>query len=236
MSKVAIVYHSGFGHTQALAEAIAKGAKAVPGATVSLVPVAEAETRAAELDAADAIIFGSPTYMGGVSAEFAKFKDWTSKRWMEGTWRNKLAAGFTASASWNGDKHNTLYQLLTLALQHGMVWVGLGLPPGFNHSKGSAEDLNRLGASVGAMAQANADQGIEGIAASDFRTMESLGKRVAEAAVRWQGAPLPQGTAALSRREGASILLGDVPPHRHWSGYLMRDAALGVGAEGLALA
>jgi len=111
---------------------------------------------------------------------------------MEGTWRNKLAAGFTASASWNGDKHNTLYQLLTLALQHGMVWVGLGLAPGYNHSKGSAEDLNRLGASVGAMAQANADQGIEGIAASDFRTMESLGKRVAEAAVRWQKEPLAQ--------------------------------------------
>jgi NAD(P)H dehydrogenase (quinone) len=192
MSKVAIVYHSGFGHTQALAEAVAKGARAVPGATVSLVPVAEAEARAAELDGADAIIFGSPTYMGGVSAEFAKFKDWTSKRWMEGTWRNKLAAGFTASASWNGDKHNTLYQLLTLALQHGMVWVGLGLAPGYNHSKGSAEDLNRLGASVGAMAQANADQGIEGIAASDFRTMESLGKRVAEAAVRWQKEPLAQ--------------------------------------------
>src|SRR5260370_10842695 len=68
--------------------------------------------------------------MGGVSAEFAKFKDWTSKRWMDGAWRNKLAAGFTASASWNGDKHNTLYQLLTLALQHGMVWVGLGILPG----------------------------------------------------------------------------------------------------------
>ena len=151
---------------------------------------AEAEAHQAELDAADAIIFGSPTYMGGVSAEFAKFKDWTAKRWMEGAWRNKLAAGFTASASWNGDKHNTLYQLLTLALQHGMVWVGLGLPPGYNHSKGSAEDLNRLGASIGAMAQANADQGVEGIAASDFRTMEALGKRVAEAAQRWREEPL----------------------------------------------
>src|SRR3977135_3931064 len=103
MSKVAIVYHSGFGHTQALAEAVAKGAKAVPAPTVSLVPVAEAEARAAELDGADAIIFGSPTYMGGVSAEFAKFKDWTSKRWMDGAWRNKLAAGFTASASLNSD-------------------------------------------------------------------------------------------------------------------------------------
>ena len=187
---VAIVYHSGYGHTKALAEAVAKGAEGVAGVKVSLIPVAEAEARETELDAADAVIFGSPTYMGGVSAEFAKFKDWTSKRWMEGKWRDKLAAGFTSSASWNGGKHNTLYQLLTLALQHGMVWVGLGLPGGFNHSKGSIEDLNRLGASVGAMAQANADQGVEGIAASDFRTMNALGKRVAEAAQRWREAPL----------------------------------------------
>ena len=126
MSTIAIVYHSGFGHTKALADAVAKGAESVPNTKVSLVPVADVEARQAELDGADAIIFGSPTYMGGVSAEFARFKDWTSKRWMEGAWRNKLAAGFTASASWNGDKHNTLYQLLTLALQHGMVWVGLG--------------------------------------------------------------------------------------------------------------
>lgn len=190
MSNVVVVYHSGFGHTQALAESVAKGARAVPGTNVNLIPVSEAEARAAELDAADAIIFGSPTYMGGVSAEFARFKDWTSKRWMDGAWRNKLAAGFTASASWNGDKQNTLVQLMTLALQHGMVWVGLGVAPGFNHSKGSVEDLNRLGASIGAMAQANADQGIEGIAASDFRTFEALGQRVAEAAGRWQTVPM----------------------------------------------
>lgn len=186
---VAIVYHSGYGHTQALAEAVAAGVGRVAGSTASLIPVAEVEARAAELDAADAIVFGSPTYMGGVSADFAKFKDWTSSRWMEGKWRNKLAAGFTVSASWNGDKHNTLYQLLTLAVQHGMVWVGLGLPPGNNSSKGSVEDLNRVGASVGAMAQANADQGTEGIAASDFRTMEALGRRIAEAAQRWREEP-----------------------------------------------
>ena len=105
---------------------------------------------------------------------------------------DKLAAGFTVSASWGGDKQNTLYQLLTLALQHGMVWVGLGLPPGNNHSKGSTEDLNRTGASLGAMAQANADQGNEGIAASEFRTAQALGKRVAEAALRWQAVPLAQ--------------------------------------------
>ena len=192
MSKVAIVYHSGYGHTKALAEAVAKGAEGVSGTKVSLIPVAEAEAREAELDAADAVIFGSPTYMGGVSADFAKFKDWTYKRWMEGKWRDKLAAGFTSSASWNGDKHNTLYQMLTLALQHGMVWVGLGLPPGNNSSKGSVADLNRVGASIGAMGQANADQGVEGIGASDFKTFEALGRRVAEAAQRWHEEPLAQ--------------------------------------------
>jgi NAD(P)H dehydrogenase (quinone) len=152
IATVAIVFHSGFGHTKAVAEAVAKGAEQVAGVKASLVPVEEVEAREAELDAADAIIFGSPTYMGGISADFAKFKDWTSKRWMTRAWQDKLAAGFTVSASWGGDKQNTLYQLLTLAQQHGMLWVGLGLAPGNNHSKGSVDDLNRTGASIGLMA------------------------------------------------------------------------------------
>ena len=192
MTNIAVVYHSGYGHTQAVAEAVAAGARGIPGVKATLIPTTEAEAREAELDAADAIIFGSPTYMGGVSADFAKFKDWTSKKWQARSWQDKLAAGFTVSASWGGDKQNTLYQLLTLAQQHGMVWVGLGLAPGNNHSKGSVDDLNRTGASLGVMAQANADQGNEGIGQSEFATAQALGKRVAEAALRWQAAPLAQ--------------------------------------------
>lgn len=193
MATVAIVYHSGYGHTQALAEAVAAGAESVPGVKANLVPTTEAEAREAELDGADAIVFGSPTYMGGVSADFAKFKDWTSKKWMARSWQDKLAAGFTVSASWGGDKQGTVHQLLTLAQQHGMVWVGLGMAPGNNHSKGSVEDLNRTGASLGLMAQANADQGNEGIGQSEFATARALGKRIAEAAVRWhQDVPLAQ--------------------------------------------
>jgi multimeric flavodoxin WrbA len=111
---------------------------------------------------------------------------------MTRAWQNKLASGFTVSASWGGDKQGTLHQLLTLAAQHGMVWIGLGLPPGNNHSKGSVEDLNRTGASLGLMAQANADQGNEGIGASEFRTAEAFGKRIAEAAQRWHETPLAQ--------------------------------------------
>ena len=190
MSTVAIVYHSGYGHTQAVAEAVATGVQRTPGVKASLIPVGEAEAREAELDAADAIIFGSPTYMGGVSADFARFKDWTSRKWMARAWQDKLAAGFTVSASWGGDKQNTLYQLLTLAQQQGMVWVGLGLAPGNNHSKGSVDDLNRTGASLGVMAQANADQGNEGIGQSEFATAGALGQRVAEAALRWKVVPL----------------------------------------------
>src|SRR5690242_885294 len=192
MTNISIFYHSDYDHTQAVAEAVAAGARNVAGAKVNLIPTAEAEAREAELDAADAIIFGSPTYMGGVSADFAKFKDWTSKKWMARAWQDKLAAGFTVSASWGGDKQNTIYQLVTLAQQHGMIWVGLGLAPGYNHSKGSPEDLNRTGASLGLMAQAHADQGSDGIGESEFRTAQALGKRVAEAALRWQAAPLAQ--------------------------------------------
>lgn len=129
-------------------------------------------------------MFGAPTYMGSMSAEFAKFKDWTSKRWYADAWKDKVAAGFTNSASWSGDKFNTLVQLAILAMQHGMIRGGLGLKPGNNHSKGSSSDLNRVGAFLGAMGQSNADQGVEGMAASDFATMEALGRRVAETALR----------------------------------------------------
>jgi NAD(P)H dehydrogenase (quinone) len=180
---VAVVYHSGYGHTQKQAEAVAAGASRVAGAKVSLIPVAEAEARAVELDAADAIIFGAPTYMGGVSAQFKAFMDGTSKTWVAAGWRNKLAAGFTNSASQSGDKLNSLVQLAIFAAQHGMLWVPLGLPGGNNSSKGSVDDLNRLGSFIGAMAQSNADEGPEkGPIASDLRTAEHLGQRVAELA------------------------------------------------------
>jgi multimeric flavodoxin WrbA len=183
MSTVAIAYHSGYGHTAVVAEAVARGVNSVAGTSAVLVPVEEADARLSELHAADAIVFGAPTYMGSASAQFKTFMDGTSRFFATGVWKNKLAAGFTVSASQNGDKLNTLLQLTIFAMQHGMVWAGLGLLPGNNSSKGSPEDLNQMGSFIGAMAQANADQGAEGIKASDLRTAEALGKRVAELAV-----------------------------------------------------
>ena len=94
----------------------------------------------------------------------------------------KVAAGFTTSASQSGDKLATLLQLMVYANQHAMIWVGLDLMPGNNNSKGSVDDLNRLGSFSGAMAQANADQGADAMLESDLRTAARLGARVAETA------------------------------------------------------
>lgn len=186
MPSIAIVYHSGYGHTAAVAKSVAAGAGSVAGVQVHLVPVEEVDAKADVLNGADAIIFGSPTYMGSVSAKFKEFMDWSSKIWYERGWSDKLAAAFTVSASQSGDKLNTLVQIAIFAAQHGMIWVGNNLLPGNNNSKGSVEDINRLGSFLGAMAQANADQGADvAPLPSDHKTAEILGARVAQAAVRW---------------------------------------------------
>lgn len=198
MVKVAVVYHSGYGHTKVQAEAVFRGASAVAGTDVKLIAVEDHEKHWAALDEADAIVFGAPTYMAGASAPFKAFLDATSSRWAEQRWKDKLAAGFTNSAGHNGDKLNTLQQFSLFAMQHGMVWVGLGLLPGNHSSKGSPEDLNRLASFLGAMAQSNADQGPEIVPSiSDCRTAEHLGSRVARAARRWrQGVVSPAMAAA----------------------------------------
>jgi len=185
MKKVAVVYHSGFGHTERQAKAVLEGAAAVAGVTAKLVSVADADKHWDDLAAADAIIFGAPTYMGSVAAGFKKFMDDSAKAWFASAWKDKLAAGFTNSASQSGDKLNSLVQLMIFANQHGMLWVSLGLMPGNNSSKGSVNDLNRLGSFSGAMSQSNNDQGADAMLESDLKTAAHLGRRVAEAALRY---------------------------------------------------
>ena len=185
MKTVVVVYHSGYGHTERQAQDVAEGAAAVEGVKVQLLSVADADRNWDVLAAADAIIFGAPTYMGSVSADFKKFMDASSKAWFASAWKDKLAAGFTNSGSQSGDKLNSLIQLMVFANQQGMLWVSLGLMPGNNNSKGSVDDLNRLGSFSGAMAQSNVDQGAEGMLESDLKTAAHLGKRVAETALRY---------------------------------------------------
>ena len=184
MVRLAIVYHSGYGHTARQATSVHDGAASVPGVTAHLIPVSEVDRHWEDLAAADAIVFGAPTYMGSLSAAFKEFMEKSSKVWAAQGWKDKLAAGFTNSASHSGDKLNSLVELVIFASQHGMLWVSLGLLPGNNTSKGSADDLNRLGSYTGAMAQSNADQGADAMRGSDLGTAAHLGRRVAELALR----------------------------------------------------
>lgn len=181
MSDVSIVIasHSGYGHTAQIAVAVADGARTVAGTQVHRVDVASLGDADWDLmDAADAIIFGTPTYMGTASGAFHAFAEATSKRWSTRAWSDKLAAGFTNSGSMSGDKMHTLQYLALLAAQHGMLWVSLGLLPGWNTTTSSAEDDNRLGFYLGAGAQSFNDS--PGVHDADLNTARHLGRRVAE--------------------------------------------------------
>jgi multimeric flavodoxin WrbA len=189
---VAIVFHSGYGHTARQAEAVRRGVLRVPGASVLFLTSREAQARWDDLDRADAIVFGAPTYMGSVSGPFKEFMDSTSRVFVSGAWRDKIAAGFTNSASRSGDKEVTLLQFVVLAAQLGVHWVNLGVPAGNNQSSGSEEDLNRLGFWLGAAAQSNADQGPDLVPpASDLQTAEQLGERVAKVAQQMARGRIP---------------------------------------------
>jgi len=175
---VAVAYYSGWGHTAALAEAVAAGVR--EGNAVATVLAVDKMDEPAwhVLDAADAIIFGSPTYMGGPAGQFKTFADATGGKWYTSAWRDKIASGFSVSSSPSGDKFSTLQYFYTLAMQHGMIWVGLGEMPL------QANGINRLGSFGGAMAQAGQEATDVAPNAQDKLTGEILGKRVAEYAVK----------------------------------------------------
>ncbi|MFJ4694506.1 flavodoxin family protein [Streptomyces sp. NPDC088766] len=190
---VSIAYHSGYGHTAVIAEAVRSGAVQA-GAEVHLIEVdAITEEQWTVLDRSDAIVFGSPTYMGTASAAFHTFAEATSARWATQAWKDKLAAGFTNSGSKSGDKLHTLQFFQILAAQLGMHWVNLGLLPGWNSSTASEDDLNRLGVFLGAAAQTNVDEGPEAVHKADIATAEHLGRRVTRTAKT-----LTTGRAALA--------------------------------------
>ena len=182
MAHTVVVYHSGYGHTQRLAQAVAQGAQAellMIDADGHL-----AESGWEQLAQAGAIILGAPTYMGGPSWQFKKFADASSRPWFARAWKDKLFAGFTNSASTNGDKQITLDYLFHLAMQHGGVWVGNGLMPA-NSKNATRNDVNWIGSFSGAMAQSPADASAAEMAPGDLETCRRFGERVAAVAQRW---------------------------------------------------
>ena len=182
MAKVAVVFHSGYGHTLRMAQAVAQGAGAelVTIDAQGNLPQSGWET----LNAADAIIMGSPTYMGSVSWQFKKFADASSKPWFSQAWRDKVFAGFTNSATMNGDKLSTLHYLFTLAMQHGGVWVGTAIMPS-NSKAAVRNDINYVGSYSGAMAQSPSDASPAEMVQGDLDTAKLFGKRVADTAAKF---------------------------------------------------
>lgn len=183
MTKAVVVYHSGYGHTKRLAEAVAEGAGAELAAIDAEGNLPDADWE--KLNAADAIIFGSPTYMGNVSWQFKKFADASSKIWFQQGWKDKVFGGFTNSSSIDGSKQITLICLQTLALQHGGLWVSLGLLPA-SAKANTREDVNWLGASGGLFGRTPSDAGVDEMSPGDLETARLYGRRVVEVAGKFR--------------------------------------------------
>ena len=179
---ISIIYDSGYGHTAKQAQAVAEGVSRVANAEAKLIAVADGQIPWETLANSDAIIFGSPTYNGTISAKFKQFmEDSTRPAWMPQSWRNKVAAGFTNSGAQHGDKLNSLITMSLFAAQHGMIWVGLDLFPGK-----TPDEPNRIGGWLGAMAQSDDASPEVTPIKSDLDTAAHLGQRVAETVQRFQ--------------------------------------------------
>lgn len=176
MKKIAVVYHSGHGHTEYIAKCVANGARSVPGMEVGLWSAAELAKTPEKLVEFDGIIFGSPTYLGGVSGVFKSFMDATGRIWRTQQLRDKLAAGFTVSSLPAGDKQTTLLSMFVFAMQHGMLWMGNPILPEQHDGTPYDEAANRLGSWSGLMAQAGHAAAAEDFPAGDIRTAKMFGK------------------------------------------------------------
>ena len=187
MNTIAIVYHSTYGHTRLQAEAVLRGAQRVPSIHAQLYTVEEATGRMDELDAAAGIIFGCPTYMGSMSAGMKTFIEVAAKKWFTLAWKDKVAGAFTNSSSFSGDKLNTLVGLFINGMQHGMIFVGLGMMPSSNKpgemttNAGPGPDAhNRVGSYIGPMATSFQVNPPAAPCVGDLETAELYGQRVAE--------------------------------------------------------
>lgn len=177
---IAIPYHSGFGHSEKVAQAIAEGVIEAGYSANAFQVEQMTQSHWNMLDEAPAIIFGCPTYMGGVSAVYKTFMDATSSRWIEQRWKNKLAGGFTNSGAYSGDKLATLTHLNLFAMQHSMLWVGTGqMCPGGKKEPGP-EAINRLGSFLGVMTFSTSDSPEVTPPSGDLATARAYGARMAQ--------------------------------------------------------
>lgn len=182
---IAVIYHSNYGHTKRVAEAIVEGAhQQLPESQVRAVDVHDVDWE--YLDQADLLVFGSAVYMGSVTAEFKTFMDETSKRWYHRAWEGKWAAAFANSGGLSGDKLAVLQQISLYAMQHGMNWIGLPLMP----TGHEAHDLNRLSSFLGLMTQSLDGPPEETPGSGDIDTAIWFGDHLAKTIIKHQPASL----------------------------------------------
>lgn len=178
---MAVIYHSNYGHTKRVAEAIVMGARQqLPEAQVKAVDVNDVDWDF--LDQADLLVFGSAVYMGSVTTGFKTFMDATSKRWYHGKWQDKWAAGFANSGGLSGDKLAVLQQVCLYAMQHGMKWIGLPLRP----TGHEPQDLNRLSSNLGLMTQSLDGPPEETPGVGDINTAIWFGDHLAKTIIKHQ--------------------------------------------------
>ncbi|MBB3193001.1 flavodoxin family protein [Roseateles terrae] len=179
MIHLAIIYHSGHGHTEHIAGHVADGAREVVGVEVHLINAQDMTTRLNDLSGFDGIVLGSPTYLGGVSGPFKSFMDATGKLWGQQALKGKLAAGFTVSSLPAGDKQSTLMSMVVFAMQHGMLWVGNPILPEQHRGVPYDDAANRLGSWCGLMAQAGHSAPADSFVPGDVKTARMFGRHVA---------------------------------------------------------
>ena len=188
---MAVIYHSNYGHTKRVAEAVVMGGRQ---------QLAETQVKAVDvhdvdwdfLDEADLLVFGSAVYMGSVTAGFKNFMDETSKRWYHRKWEGKWSAGFANSGGLSGDKLAVLQQICLYTMQHGMNWIGMPLMP----TGHEAHDLNRLSSFLGLMTQSLDGPPETTPGEGDINTAIWFGDHLAKTIIKHQ--PKPQIAASDS--------------------------------------
>jgi len=196
MKKIAIVYHSAHGHTEEIARHVAEGMRGVPGTTVELLQAADLAAAPDALQAFDGLVWGSPTYLGGVSGVFKSFMDATGGMWRRQQLRGRMAAGFTVSSLPAGDKQSTLLSMVVFSMQHGMVWVGNPVLPEQHTGTPYDEAANRLGSWSGLMAQAAHGAPADAFAPGDIRGARLFGGHFARTLQRFT--PQYEGAAPVA--------------------------------------
>jgi NAD(P)H dehydrogenase (quinone) len=143
MARILVLYHSFYGHIEAMANAVAEGARQVSGAQVEVKRVPETVpddvfrksggkadqpapvAQAAELANYDAILFGTPTRFGNMSGQMRNFLDQTGGLWMSGALVGKVGSVFCSSATQHGGQESTILTFIPTLLHQGMIVVGL---------------------------------------------------------------------------------------------------------------